>query len=69
MAFDEEEKVMTRRKGIVAVLLASLALAGLSACEKEGPAEQAGKEIDKAASDMSDSAKETVEDIQKKAKE
>jgi hypothetical protein len=60
---------MTMRKGIVAVLVASLALAGLTACEKEGPAEKAGKAIDNAASDVSDSAKETMEDIQKKVNE
>ena len=51
------------------MLVASLALAGLSACEKEGPAEKAGKAIDNAASDVSDTAKDTMEDIQKKVNE
>jgi ABC-type glycerol-3-phosphate transport system substrate-binding protein len=60
---------MTMRKGIVAILVASLALAGLSACEKEGSAEKAGKAIDDAASDVSDSAKDTMEDLKKKVNE
>jgi len=54
---------------VVAVLVAGLAVAGLSACEKEGPAEKAGKAIDESASDMSDSTKEAMEDIEKKVKE
>lgn len=54
---------------VVAVLVAGLAVAGLSACDKEGPAEKAGKAIDESASDMSDSTKEAMEDIEKKVKE
>ena len=65
----QKEKIMTIRKVVVAVLVAGLAVAGLSACEKEGPAEKAGKAIDETASDMSDSTKETMEDIEKKVKE
>ena len=60
---------MKMYKGIVAAMLAGLMFTGLSACEKEGPAEKAGKAIDEAASDMSDSTKETMEDIEKKVKE
>jgi len=60
---------MTLRKGIVAMLVAGLAIAGLSACEKEGSAEKAGKAIDDAASDVSDSAKDTMEDLKKKVNE
>ena len=60
---------MKMRKLVVAVLLSGLALAGLSACEKEGPAEKAGKALDNAASDVSDSAKETMDDVQKKVNE
>jgi len=60
---------MTIRKVVVALLVAGLAVAGLSACEKEGPAEKAGKAIDEAASDMSDSTKEAMDDIEKKVKE
>jgi hypothetical protein len=65
----QQEKIMTIRKVVVAVLVAGLAGAGLSACEKEGPAEKAGKAIDETASDMSDSTKEAMEDIEKKVKE
>jgi len=65
----QKEGIMTIRKVVVAVLVAGLAVAGLSACEKEGPAEKAGKAIDEAASDMSDSTKEAMEDIEKKVKE
>ena len=60
---------MTLHKVVGAVLVAGFALAGLSACEKEGPAEKAGKAIDEAASDMSDSTKDAMEDIEKKVKE
>jgi hypothetical protein len=61
---------MRLRNAVVAVLLAGLALSGLYGCEKsEGPAEKAGKAIDKAASDVSDSAKDTMETIEKKVKE
>jgi hypothetical protein len=65
-----EENIMELREAVVAVLLAGLAFAGLSGCEKsEGPAEKAGKAIDKAASDMSDRAKETMDDIKKNVNE
>ena len=65
----QKEKIMTIPKLVVAVLVAGLVVAGLSACEKEGPAEKAGKAIDEAASDMTDSTKEAMEDIEKKVKE
>jgi len=60
---------MTIRKAVVAVLFAGLALAGLTACEKEGSAEKAGKAIDETAQDMLDSAKGAMEDTEKKVKE
>jgi hypothetical protein len=68
-SYSHKEKTMKMRKLVVAVLLSGLALAGLSACEKEGPAEKAGKALDNAASDVSDSAKETMDDVQKKVNE
>lgn len=52
-------------KGIIAAMLAGLMLAGLSACEKEGPAEEAGKAIDEAATEVAEeagAAKEAVEE-------
>ncbi len=60
---------MKMYKGIMAAMLAGLMFTGLSACEKEGSAEKAGKAIDEAASDISDSTKEAMEDIEKKVKE
>jgi len=65
----QQEENMTIRKVIMAVLFAGLALTGLSACEKEGPAEKAGKAIDEAASDVAEGASETVEAIEKKVEE
>ena len=52
-------------KGIMAAMLAGLIFTGLSACEKEGPAEKAGKAIDDAASDVADEANDTMETIEK----
>ena len=60
---------MNMYKGIVAAMLAGLMFTGLSACEKEGPAEKAGKAIDEAASDVTEEANETVEAIEKKMDE
>ena len=60
---------MKTYKGIMAAMLAGLMFAGLSACEKEGPAEKAGKAIDEAASDVTEEANETVEAIEKKMDE
>ena len=53
-------------KGIVATMLAGLMFTGLSACEKEGPAEKAGKAIDEAASNVADEANETMKAVEKK---
>ena len=61
---------MTMRKGIVAVLLTGMALAGLAGCEKsEGPMEKAGKAIDEAASDVAEGASEAVEAVEEKVEE
>ena len=51
-------------KGIVSTILAGLLVMGLSACEKEGPAEQAGKAIDEAASDVAAQAEDAKEAVQ-----
>jgi hypothetical protein len=56
-------------KGIMLAMLAGLLFTGLSACEKEGPAEKAGKAIDEAASDVADEASETMEAIEKKTED
>ena len=46
----------------VAVLL-TFAVAGLSACEKKGPAERAGEAVDKAAKKAGDAVKEAGDKI------
>ena len=60
---------MKMYKGIMAAMLAGLMFTGLSACEKQGPAEKAGKAIDDAASDVADEANDTMEVIKEKAEE
>jgi hypothetical protein len=60
--------MMKLHHGILSVMLASLLLMGLSACEKEGPAEKAGKAIDETAADVAEKAEETKEAIDEKMK-
>lgn len=45
---------METGKAIAAALLASTLLISLSACQDQGPMEEAGEEIDDAASDAGD---------------
>ncbi len=56
-------------KAMIAALLAGLMFTGLTACEKEGPAEKAGKAIDDAASDVAKEAGDAKEAIEKKMEE
>jgi len=58
--------MMKLHHGILSVMLASLLLMGLSACEKEGPAEKAGKAIDETAADVAEKAEETKEAVEEK---
>lgn len=60
---------MKMYKGIMLAILAGLMLTGLSACEKEGPAEKAGKAIDESASNVANEATEVTESIEKKMAE
>ena len=48
---------------LAAALLLAFAVAGLSACEKKGPAERAGEAIDKAAKNTGDAVKEAGDKI------
>lgn len=57
---------MKHNRGVLSIILAVLLVIGLSACEKEGSAEKAGKAIDEAASDAAEQAKEATEAIQEK---
>lgn len=54
---------MKLNSGVAAVIFLSFAVAGLSACEKKGPAEQAGEAIDNAAKKTGDKIEETGEKI------
>jgi hypothetical protein len=58
--------------GIAAAIVLSFAVAGLTACEKKGPAERAGESIDNAAKkvgekieDAGDKIKDAAEDAKK----
>ena len=54
---------MKMNSGIAAAIFLSFAVAGLAACEKKGPAEQAGETIDNAAKKTGDKIEETGEKI------
>jgi hypothetical protein len=56
-------------KGIMTTILAGIMCVGLSACEKEGPAEKAGKAIDDAASDVAKQANDAKEAVEEKMDE
>jgi hypothetical protein len=56
-------------KGIMLAIVSGVLLMGLSACEKEGPAEEAGKAIDDAASDVAKQANEAKDAVEKKLDE
>ena len=59
-------QMMKLYPGVLSIVLTGLLAIGLSACEKEGPAESAGKAIDEAASQVADEAKEAKEAVEKK---
>ena len=56
-------------KSTLLALFSALLFIGLLGCEKEGPAEQAGKAIDEAASDVADETENLVETLEKKTEE
>lgn len=60
---------MLKYKSVIAVLLSGLFVIGLSACEKEGTAEKAGKAIDEAASEVADETRDAVDTLEKKMEE
>ena len=60
---------MKLHQGILSAILSGLLVIGLSACEKEGPAEKAGKAIDETAADVAEQAEDTKEAIEEKMKE
>jgi len=56
---------MSKLSRLVAMTLLGLTL---SACQKEGPAEKAGKEIDKAAKDVGQSMEKAVDSVKEATK-
>jgi hypothetical protein len=61
--------MMKPEKTLRAALIMGALLVALSACQKEGPAEQAGKEIDQATEKVGEQIEETGDDIQDAAKD
>lgn len=62
--------MMNIRRRVGAVLAASLLIVGLTACEKkEGPAERAGKEIDKTFEKAGQQLEKAGQEIQDAAKD
>ena len=60
---------MTIYRSIMTAMLAGFLFLGLTGCEKEGPAEKAGKAIDDAASDVAKEANDAMETVEKKMDE
>jgi hypothetical protein len=56
---------MTKLNVLIAAMLLGLTL---SACQKEGPAEKAGKEIDKAAKDLGQSMEKAGDAVKEATK-
>jgi len=60
---------MTIYRSIMTAMLAGFLFIGLTGCEKEGPAEKAGKAIDDAASNVAKEANDAKEAVEKKMEE
>ncbi len=62
---------MKLKSGVAIAIALSFAVAGLTACEKKGPAQQAGEKIDNAVKTVGEKleeAGEKVEEVTKDAK-
>jgi len=60
---------MKFNSGIAAAVVLSFAVAGLAACEKEGPMEKAGKAVDNAGEKVGEKIENAGEKIQDAAKD
>lgn len=60
---------MNTKKSLFSFLAISLLAVGLAGCQKEGPAEKAGKEIDNATATAGEKMKEVGQDIHKSAED
>ena len=56
---------MFRIYSLIAVLVVGLTFSIITGCSKEGPAEKAGKQIDKAGEKIVDTAKEAGDAVKK----
>jgi len=54
---------MKLNRGIATAVLLGFVMAGLSACEKKGPAERAGEAVDNAVKKAGDAVKEAGDKI------
>jgi predicted small lipoprotein YifL len=70
LAFKRIHEVIIMKLGkiVSTAVVAGAMLFGLAACEKEGPAERAGKEADKAVADVGKQIEKVGESIQDAAK-
>ena len=62
---NQREESMSKLRWLVVVALLGF---NLSACQKEGPAEKAGKEVDKAAKDLGQSMEKAADSVKEAAK-
>lgn len=60
---------MKINSGIAAAIALSFAVAGLSACEKEGPMERAGEKIDNAGEKVGETIENAGEKLQDAARD
>jgi len=63
------ESNMKFNSGIAAAIVLSFAVAGLTACEKKGPAERAGESIDNAAKKVGEKIEDAGDKIKDAAKD
>jgi hypothetical protein len=61
--------MMKSNKSVAAAMAAAVLIAGLYGCQKEGPAERAGKQVDKAVDKTGKQIEKAGEKIQDAAKD
>ena len=54
-------------KKLITIIVLSLSIFAITACESKGPVEKAGKKVDQAVEKASDTAKEATEAVKDKA--
>jgi hypothetical protein len=65
----QEEQMMKLGESVSAVLITGALLAALSGCQKEGPAEKAGRQVDKAVEKVGQQIEKAGDAIQDAAKD